>query len=95
MKIVAVAHRAQDRAPEDFEPHLEAEVRQALKLFANESVREIYSRTDGKGAILVLEAKDEDEARTILGTLPLVELGLLELEIYGTRPYRGFVRDVA
>ncbi len=94
MKVIAIAHRAPDRAPEEFEPHLEAEVRQALTLFAGESVREIYSRTDGKGAILVLEAKDEDDARAILETLPLVEVGLLELEIYGTRPYRGFVSDV-
>ena len=94
MKIIVVAHRNEQRKPEDFAPHMEAEAEHALKLFAEEKVREIYGRTDGKGAILVLEAASEDEARDIVGGLPLAKIGLLTFDIYGTKPYRGFVASV-
>lgn len=94
MKIIAVAHRSEDHAPEDFAPHLEAESAQSLKLFAAETLREIYSRADGKGAVMVLEAEDEDAARDIVATLPMAKLGLLRFDIYGTKPYRGFVAGV-
>ena len=91
MKIVAIAHRSEDHGPEDFAPFLDAESECVLKLFAEETVREIYSRTDGKGAVLVLEAKDEDEVRQILSGLPMVQQKLLTIDVYGTKPYRGFV----
>lgn len=94
MKIIVIAHRSEDHAPEDFAPHLDAEANRALELFAGESIREIYSRADGKGAILVLEAKDEAAAEQLLATLPLAKLGMLRFEVYGTRPYRGFVRHL-
>jgi len=54
-------------------------------------VREIYSRSDGKGALLVLEADDEEHARKILDELPMVEANMITVDIYGTKPYRGFV----
>lgn len=92
MKIIAVAHRSEAHKPEDFAPHLDAEVDRALELFAGETFREIYSRADGKGAIIVLEADDEAQARDALASLPLAEKGLLSFDVYGTKPYRGFVR---
>ena len=94
MKIIAIAHRSTEHPDEAFTPHLEAESRRALELFAAESFREIYSRTDGKGAIIVIEAADEDEAREMLATLPLAKLGMLSFDVYGTKPYRGFVASL-
>lgn len=94
MKVIAVAHRVDKYTAEDFAPHLEAEAAHALKLFAEEKVREIYSRTDGKGAVLVLEADSEDEAREILAGLPLAKRGMLRFDVYGTKPYRGFIANL-
>ncbi len=94
MKVIVVAHRSEKYKPEDFTPHLDAEAAHALKLFAEETVREIYSRTDGKGAVLVLECADEAEAKEIIGGLPLARKGMLDFDIYGTKPYRGFVAGV-
>ena len=94
MKIIAIAHRSPDYPEEAFTPHLEAESRRALELFAAESFREIYSRADGKGAIIVIEAADEDAARALLATLPLAKLGMLTFDIYGTKPYRGFIASL-
>ena len=94
MKIIAIAHRSETHGAEDFAPHLAAEANHALGLYAQEIVREIYSRADGKGAVLVLEAKDEDAAREILNGLPLAKLGMLTFDIYGTKPYRGIIANV-
>ncbi len=94
MKIVAIAHRAEDRNPADFAAHLAAETNHALRLFAEEKICEIYSRADGKGAVLVLEAADEAEAKRIFDGFPMAKLGLIRFDIYGTRPYRGIVQHV-
>ena len=91
MKIIVVAHRNEDRPPEDFAPHLEAEVKAALSMLAEDFIREIYSRADGKGAVLVLEAADEDEVRRRLAELPLAQNDLLTFDIYPVGPDRGIV----
>ena len=95
MKIVAIAHRSDKHQPEDFAPHLDAESAYAMKLFADEKVRELYSRSDGNGAVLVLEADSVEDAEEMLSGLPLVKLGLLTIEVYGVQPYRGFVANVS
>ncbi|MCE2493885.1 MAG: hypothetical protein J4F40_15005 [Alphaproteobacteria bacterium] len=95
MRIVAIAHRSDKHEPEDFAPHLDAESAYAMKLYAEEKVRELYSRSDGKGAVLVVEAENEEEAEEILGGLPLVKLGMLSFDLYGIKPYRGFVADAS
>ena len=41
----------------------------ALGMYRDEVVREIYSRTDGKGAVLVLECADEAEGRETGGRI--------------------------
>lgn len=92
MKVVVIATRKADAKPEEFAPHLETEVGVALGMYRDETVREIYSRADGKGAVIVMECDDEAHARKLLGTLPLAKAGLLNFEIYVTKPYRGIVQ---
>ncbi|NIO43590.1 MAG: superoxide dismutase [Burkholderiales bacterium] len=94
MKVIVVATRKQDAAPEAFQPHLEEEANHALRMYRDEYVREIYSRRDGKGAVLVLECDDEQHAKRLVGELPLAKAGLLEFEVYGVKPYRGIVQNV-
>ncbi len=94
MKVVVVASRKEDASPDEFTPHLAAETQHALGMYRDQIVREIYSRTDGKGAVLVLECADEAEAAKLVGELPLAKLGLLSFDIYGTQPYRGIVQNV-
>jgi hypothetical protein len=94
MKVVAIATRKQDAKAEDFAPHLDAEVNAALTLYRDEFVREIYSRTDGKGAVVVFECNDVAHAERLFAQLPLVKAGLLSAEFYGVKPYRGIVQHV-
>jgi hypothetical protein len=91
MKIIVIAHRSQKVPPEELAKHLPAEAKRALQFFAEDFVREIYSRKDGKGAVLIVEAESEAAARARLADLPLVKLGMLDLDFYPVGPYRGIV----
>ena len=94
MKIFVVATRNEDRPAEDFAPLMDPEADYALKLYKEGFVREIYSRTDGKGALVVVEATNEETALETLSKLPLAKAGLLSFEIYGTTAYRGIIRGI-
>lgn len=94
MKIVVVLHRNEKATPEAVAPLLESEAKKALSLMAEDFVREIYSLANGKGALMVIEAKDESEVRRRLGELPFVQKGFLDFEIHPVVPYRGIVAAV-
>ena len=94
MKIFVVATRNKDRPAEDFAPLMDSEADYALKLYKEGFVREIYSRTDGKGALVVVEDSDEGAALETLSNLPLAKAGLLSFEAYGTTAYRGIIRGI-
>lgn len=49
------------------------EIQATVKLYLDGKIREWYSRGDGKGVILLLDVKTEDEARDIVGTMPLAK----------------------
>lgn len=51
-----------------------------VELYLDGKIREWYSRGDGKGAIFLVEAKTEDEARAIMETLPLAKENLMDYE---------------
>lgn len=90
MKILVLAHRA-DRPIEEFAPHLDAEAKMALTMVAEDVVREIYGREDGKGAVLVFEEDSVEAVETHMQRLPLVQAGLLTFDIIPVVPYRGIV----
>ena len=94
MKIFVVATRNQDKPAEEFAPLMDPEADYALKLYKEGFVREIYSRTDGKGALIVVEAENEEEAKNKLSNLPLAKAGLLSFDTYGTTAYRGIIRVI-
>ncbi|MDX1710199.1 MAG: hypothetical protein R3316_03575 [Rhodovibrionaceae bacterium] len=91
MKMILIAHRNQSRPKEDFEPWFEPEAKKALSLMAEDFFREIYSRADGKGAVMVVEADTVEEVERRLQELPFVQNDLLSFEIYPVVPYRGIV----
>ncbi|HKF01234.1 MAG TPA: hypothetical protein VKB49_02930 [Candidatus Sulfotelmatobacter sp.] len=62
------------------------EVRETVKLYLGGKIREWYSRGDGKGAIFLVDAKSEDEARAIMETLPLAKEHLMDHEYIPVGP---------
>jgi hypothetical protein len=55
-----------------------SEIDATVKLYLDGKIREWYSRGDGKGVVFLLDAKTEDEARTIMETLPLAKEHLMD-----------------
>ena len=86
MRVLVVAHKSEDHTSDDFATHLKAEENYCLKLYADGTVREILRRSDGKGAILVMEVESEAQAQEICADLPYARLGMLSFDIYCTLP---------
>ena len=63
-----------------------AEIRATVKLYLDGKIRQWYSRGDGKGVIFLVDAKTEDEARTIMETLPLAKENLMDTEYIPVGP---------
>jgi muconolactone delta-isomerase len=75
----------------DFAPLLEDEAQRARALYVEGAVRQIWYRGDERGACSLLEADSELAAREMIGSLPLVKAGMLELvNLIPLLPYRGF-----
>ena len=62
------------------------EIRQTVKLYLNGKVREWYSRSDGRGAVFLLDVKDVAEAHAILEGLPLAKQNLMDHEYIAVGP---------
>ncbi len=54
------------------------EIQETVRLYLDGKIREWYSRGDGKGVVLLVDAKTEDEARALMETLPLAKAHLMD-----------------
>jgi hypothetical protein len=63
-----------------------AEIRATVQLYLNGSIREWWSRGDGRGAVFLLDARDVAEAEAIIERLPLTKEHLLEHEYIAVGP---------
>jgi hypothetical protein len=55
-----------------------AEIRATVQLYLEGKIREWYSREDGRGAVFLLNARDLEEAKSILESMPLAHEELLD-----------------
>jgi hypothetical protein len=62
------------------------------QLYSSGTIREAHFRADHRTAVLVLEARDREEAERILAELPLVKNGLIRFELIPLQPYPGWER---
>lgn len=62
------------------------EIRQTVQLYLTGKVREWYSRSDGRGAVFLLDAKDDAEAHAIMDALPLARQKLIDHEYIAVGP---------
>ena len=92
MKILAIEQDVPGVASAAFQPHLKTEAARVWALVQQGLVREIYFRQDCPNAVLILECEDVEQARAVLGTLPLVKQGLIAFDIIPLKPYPGFAR---
>jgi hypothetical protein len=55
-----------------------SEIRATVRLYLDGTIRQWYSRGDGKGVVFLVDAKTEDQARAIMDTLPLAKEQLMD-----------------
>jgi len=72
--------------PQQIVAVMPAEIRATVKLYFDGKIRQWYSRGDGKGVAFLVDAKSEDEARTIMETLPLAKEQLMDHEYIPVGP---------
>jgi hypothetical protein len=63
-----------------------SEVRETVKLYLDGKIRQWFSRGDGNGAVFLVDAKTEDEARAVMETLPLAKEHLVDHEYIPVGP---------
>ncbi len=94
MKVMAFERAGTSLWPEQATSDrlLVAEAKQVWQLQQAGVIREIHFRADRSDAVLVLECRDEAEARSTLAALPLVKERLIDFDVVALRPYSGLAR---
>jgi hypothetical protein len=63
-----------------------AEIRATVQLYLEGKIREWYTREDGRGAVFLLNARDLEDAKSILESLPLAHENMLDHEYIPVGP---------
>ena len=70
---------------------IEAEGQRVRELYMAGIIRTIWRRKDVAGAVIVMEAASEEEAREAVASLPLAKRDMLEIvALTQLEPYPGF-----
>jgi len=92
MQFLAITRRFTERCSQaEFDAALGPEADAARARYARGDFREIYSRGDVPGAVLLIEADSAEAARALMDELPMAQRGMMEIQIVPLRPYRGFI----
>lgn len=95
MLFIAVLTRNDGFAPDAFAQELPSEIKRATELYAGGIFRQLYTRQDGRGAVIHIEATDKEEAESALFSLPMVAKRMLDFELHAVGAYRGFIASAA
>ena len=77
-EVLVIQTPKQGVTPQQIMAVIPSEIRATVKLYLDGKIRQWYSRGDGKGVIFLVDAKTEDEARTLMETLPLAKEQLMD-----------------
>ena len=76
--VLVIETPRQGVTPQQIMSVIPEEIQATVKLYLDGKIREWYSRGDGKGVVFLVEAKTEDEARSVMETLPLAKQQLMD-----------------
>ena len=85
-EVMAVLTARQGVTRQQIMSIMPAEIRATVKLYLDGKIRQWYSRGDGRGVIMLLDAKTIDEAHAIMETLPLSKENLMDHEYIPVGP---------
>jgi hypothetical protein len=84
--VLGILTPGQGVTPQQIMAVIPEEIQATVRLYLDGKIREWYSRGDGKGVIFLVDAKTEDEARTLMETLPLAKQHLMDHEYIPVGP---------
>ncbi|HEY5257904.1 MAG TPA: muconolactone Delta-isomerase family protein [Candidatus Baltobacteraceae bacterium] len=91
MQFLTISRRRVDRFSDaEFAPHIPAERERVRELYRDGILRSIWTRTDVPGAVMLLEAADESQARAAVDSLPLAQRDMLDVTFVPLSPYPAF-----
>lgn len=73
-------------APEQIMKIMPAEIRATVPLYLDGKIQQWFMRGDGRGVIFLLNCKDVEEARTLMGSLPLAQANLVDEQFVPVGP---------
>jgi hypothetical protein len=82
--LVNLTVKPEDRAK--LPPVMPQEVRDTVRLYLDGKIQQWYSRADGRGVMFILNCTSVEEARTLMGGLPLAKAGLASLDYTALAP---------
>jgi hypothetical protein len=86
MQVLAIDKVSEGVTEKMLLPHLPSELAATVGLYLKEKIRTFYFRKDRPGVVFLLETESLDEAKEILGTLPLVKENLLDFDLIPIGP---------
>jgi len=86
MQVLAIDKVPEGVTKEMLFPHLPSELAATLNLYLQEKIRTFYFRKDRPGVVFLLETESLNEAKEILGTLPMVKENLLDFDLIPVGP---------
>jgi muconolactone delta-isomerase len=92
MQFLSMSRRITERFSDaEFAEHIQAERERVRELYRDGIVRAIWSRSDVAGAVMLLECPDARAAQAAVGSLPLAQRGMLDVQILPLAPYPAFM----
>jgi len=93
MKILVLPKPIPGITREEMLKHAPAEVRAVWKLYETGICRELYTRAnEGGRVVLMLECASVEEAREALATLPFAQLHLIDFDLIPLGPFAGLAQ---
>jgi len=85
-EVMVIMTAKQGVIPQQIMSVMPDEIRATVKLYLDGKIRQWYSRGDGKGVIMLIDAKTIDEASAIIDAMPLSKENLADHEYIPVGP---------
>ena len=86
MQILAIGNLKEGVTPDKAAPHSADEVKHTLEAYLDGKIRNFWFQVNRPGMVVMLESKDEEEARQVIEELPLVVAGLMDFDLIPLQP---------
>ena len=85
-EVMVIVTAKQGIVPQQIKNVMQDEIRATVKLYLDGKIRQWYSRGDGRGVVLLIDAKTIDEAHALIDAMPLSKENLVDDEYVPVGP---------